>query len=113
MIISREYIGTQTVAEAFVPIISEAKREWTWTWLNKAESGFLRMYLKNQQMEKIIIWPQPQGSMTPLDLIKPEQLYLPAYKWYSDLRPVSPEDIFRKPEVKIEVVEEKKHRFNH
>lgn len=45
--------------------------------------------------------------MTPLDLIKPEQLYLPAYKWYSDLRPVSPEDIFRKPEVKIEVVEEK------
>ena len=24
MIISREYIGTQTVAEAFVPIISEA-----------------------------------------------------------------------------------------
>lgn len=89
------------------------ERDSTLTGLNKAESGFLRMYLKNQQMEKIIIWPQPQGSMTPLDLIKPEQLYLPAYKWYSDLRPVSPEDIFRKPEVKIEVVEEKKHRFNH
>ncbi len=29
------------------------------------------------------------------------------------MRPVSTEEIFRKPEFKIEVVEEKKHRFNH
>lgn len=51
------------------PIFYPQERDSTLTGLNKAESGFLRMYLKNQQMEKIIIWPQPQGSMTPLDLI--------------------------------------------
>ena len=89
------------------------ERDSTLTGLNKAESGFLTMYLKDQKMEKIIIWPQPQGSLTPMEQVKPDQLYLPAYKWYSELRPTSPDDIFRKPEVKVEVVEEdkKKHRF--
>ena len=52
--------------------------------------------------------------MTPMELVKPEQLYLPAYRWYDELRPVDPQDIFRKPEVKVEAVEDKKkHRFNH
>ena len=52
--------------------------------------------------------------MTPMEQVKPDQLYLPAYKWYDELRPTSPDDIFRKPEVKTEVVEEeKKHRFSH
>ena len=89
------------------------ERDSTLTGLNKAESGFLTMYLKDQKMEKIIIWPQPQGSLTPMEQVKPDQLYLPAYKWYSELRPTGPDDIFRKPKVKVEVVEEdkKKHRF--
>ncbi len=92
------------------------ERDSTLTGLNKAESGFLQMLLKNQQMEKIIIWPQPQGTMTPMDLIKPEQLYLPAYQWYDELRPTGPEDIYRRPERKVEAVEEEKktkHRFKH
>ena len=46
------------------------ERDSTLTGLNKAESGFLRMYLKNQQMEKIIIWPQTAGKHDSVGLDK-------------------------------------------
>ncbi len=96
------------------------ERDSTLTGLNRAEGGFIRMYLRDQLMEKIVIWPQPQGTLTPMNMISPEQLYLPAYRWFEELRPVSPDDIYRRPEPEqteeaATTGEEKKtkHRFNH
>ncbi len=91
------------------------ERDSTMTGLNRAEGGFIRMFLQQRQMEKIIIWPQPKGSLTPMEMITPKQLYLPAFQWQEELRPTTPADIYRRPEKKVESVEEKKtkHRFSH
>ncbi len=93
------------------------ERDSTLTGLNHAEGGFIRMFLREQQMDKIIIWPQPKGSLTPMNMITPEKLYLPAYQWFETLRPTGPDDIYRRPDPQVEeAMEEKtetKHRFEH
>ena len=88
------------------------ERDSTFTGLNQAESSFLTMYLKDQQMDKLIMWPEVQGSLTPVPLIRRGQLFLPDYQWFEAYRPKDPDDIFRtveKPE--SDEPKKKKRRF--
>lgn len=63
-----------------------------------AESSFLKLNLKPKQvMEKITMWPEVNGTVTPLYLAKKSQLYLPGFMWYSDMRPKNPDDIYAIP----------------
>ncbi len=48
-------------------------------------------------MEKITMWPEVNGTVTPLYLAKKSQLYLPGFMWYSDMRPKNPDDIYAIP----------------
>ena len=77
--------------------------------LNRAESSFLTLFLVNQKMEKLIMWPGGQGSLTPIPMIKRKDLFLPDYRWYEAIRPKDPQDIFRKI-VKQQVEAPKKRR---
>ena len=61
---------------------------------NNAEASYLTLYLKNQQMEKLIMWPSPKGTLTPIPMLKNNQLYLPDFRWYDYLRPKDRYDIF-------------------
>lgn len=72
--------------------------------LNQAESSYLRLFTKNRKVEKLIMWPSPIGSLTPMNQIKSDQKYLKNYRWYSDIRPLSKTDIFRKTATKAEPI---------
>ena len=51
-----------------------------------------------QEIDKITMWPEVTGNVTPLYLARRTQYYLPGFAWYDILRPQNPEDIFIIPE---------------
>lgn len=67
----------------------------TFTGMNKAETSFLTMYMKNRQMDKLKMWPTVDGTMTPISKLKPDMIFLPDYKWYENYRPKNKADVFR------------------
>ena len=62
-----------------------------------AESSFLSATFRGRTTEKITMWPQTTGAVTPLFLAKRGIYFLPKFKWFGDMRPVSPDDIFIVP----------------
>ena len=74
----------------------------TFTGLNNATSGFLKMEMDtlSNEMDKLIMWPQVDGTMTPISKIKSKDLYLPSFRWYEAIRPTDKNDVFRKIEEK-------------
>lgn len=65
--------------------------------MNQTESSFLTVYLKEQKIDRIILFPSPTGVMTPLDQVTAESLYLLNYSWQITIRPQSREDVFARP----------------
>lgn len=60
-----------------------------------AESSYLIINLKpKQEIEKITMWPEVNGVVTPLYLARKSKLYLPSFNWYDSIRPKDPDDIF-------------------
>lgn len=60
-----------------------------------AESSYLTIDLKEkQEVDKIKMWPDVNGTVTPLFLLKRSGLYLTGFQWYGELRPQEPDDIF-------------------
>lgn len=62
-----------------------------------AESSFLSATFRGRTTEKITMWPQTTGAVTPLFLAKRGIYFLPKFKWFGDMRPTSPDDIFIVP----------------
>ena len=84
----------------------------TFTGLNNATSGFLKMEMDTatNEMDKLMMWPQVDGTMTPISKIKPKDLYLPSFHWYEAIRPTDKHDIFRKVEESAAEEQPKKRR---
>ena len=60
-----------------------------------AESSYMKLNLKaKQEIERLAMWPEVTGKVTPLFLLRKSNYYLPQFKWYEELRPRKPEDIF-------------------
>ena len=60
-----------------------------------AESSYLRLNLKaKQEIERLAMWPEVAGRVTPLFLLRKGDLYLPQFKWHDSVRPRKPDDIF-------------------
>ncbi|MDE6643665.1 MAG: hypothetical protein K2K27_06160 [Muribaculaceae bacterium] len=80
------------------------------------ESSFLTAWFKGNMLERMKAWPATTSVITPLYLAKRSQLYLPQFKWYTDMRPTSPEDVFNIPESMValmaEPVESKKRNLH-
>lgn len=71
----------------------------TYNKLVDAESSYMTVLLKpKQQIDKITMWPEVSGNVTPLYLSKKSQYYLKGFGWYDALRPKDPDDIFVYPE---------------
>ncbi len=67
----------------------------TYNKLVDAESSYMIMLLKPQrEIDKITMWPEVTGNVTPLYLAKKSQYYLAGFAWYDVLRPKHPDDIF-------------------
>lgn len=81
------------VQAIFLPQESDS----TYNKIFNVESSFLSADFNKRQLEKMKLWPQTNGTGTPLYLAKKSLYYLPRFKWYGDLRPLSPEDVFNYP----------------
>ena len=63
--------------------------------LNETKSGFLTIWVKDYKLDKLKIWPNPVGSMTPIPDLKPEQKTLKDFYWFDYLRPKDRYDIYQ------------------
>ena len=67
----------------------------TYNKMVNAESSYLRLNLKpKQEVDRITMWPEVSGKVTPLFLARKSEMYLPQFQWYDALRPKTPDDIF-------------------
>ena len=67
----------------------------TYNKMVNAESSYLRLNLKaKQEVDRITMWPEVSGKVTPLYLARKSDLYLPQFQWYDALRPKTPDDIY-------------------
>lgn len=63
--------------------------------MNETKSGFLSIDIKNNKLNRLKIWPSPQGVMTPIPDIDPNNKFLKDFNWFDYLRPIDQKDIFR------------------
>lgn len=62
---------------------------------NQTESSYLTIFMENAKVNKLSMKPQASGMFYNLDSKPYEEQFLRGFQWRSDLRPVSPQDIFR------------------
>ena len=71
------------------------EKDSTYNKMVNAESSYMRLNLKpKQEVDRITMWPDVSGKVTPLFLARNSDLYLPQFQWYDALRPKSPDDIY-------------------
>lgn len=58
------------------------------------ESSFLAADFKDNALEKMKMWSETSGTVTPLYLAKKSLFYLPAFSWYEEHRPITCDHIF-------------------
>jgi hypothetical protein len=69
----------------------------TYNKIVNTESSFLRALFNDGKIEKMHMWPEVTGTVTPLYLAKKSIYYLSNFKWYESLRPKDKDDIFNVP----------------
>lgn len=69
-----------------------------------AESSFLAADFKGRTTERIKMWPETNGTATPLFMAKRSLFFLAKFQWFEDIRPVSPADVFVIPESMDEIM---------
>ena len=76
-------------------IMFPQEKDSTYNKMVNAESSYLRLNLKaKQEVDRITMWPEVSGQVIPLFLAKKSDMFLPQFKWYDELRPKSPADIY-------------------
>lgn len=81
--------------------------------LNETKSGFLTIWVKENKLDKLKIWPNPVGSLTPIPDLKPEQKTLKDFYWYDYLRPKNKDDIYTVVKKKVEDAPARSNKFKH
>ena len=61
------------------------------------ESSYMDAFFNGNDIEHLVMWPETTGKATPLYLAKRSAYYLPAFRWFGPLRPMSPDEIFEYP----------------
>lgn len=71
-----------------------------------AQSSFLRADFAGRTTERIKMWPETTGTVTPLFLAKRSLFFLPKFRWYTGMRPASPADVMIIPKEMDELIEQ-------
>lgn len=71
-----------------------------------AESSFLSADFVGRTTEKIKMWPETTGTVTPLFLAKKSIFFLPKFRWFTDIRPSSPADVMVIPKEMDELMDQ-------
>ena len=59
----------------------------TYNRLVNAESSYMEVYLDSNKLDWLKMWPEVSGTVTPIFLVKRNQMYLQKFKWWGFLRP--------------------------
>lgn len=78
-------------------ILFPAENDSTYNKMVYTESSFLTILFKGKQIEKLKMWPEISGKVTPLFMSKRADCYLKDFAWYDKLRPINKDDIFNIP----------------
>lgn len=81
--------------------------------LNQMIGNYLTVWFKDQRMERLRLWPEVVGSLTPIQLVTPNILYLNGFRWMAYLRPKSPMDVYREIVMKEEDKQEAVQLFDY
>lgn len=79
-------------------IMMPQENDSTYNKIVNMESSFLDATFTPDNLERMKLWPETSGTVTPLYLAKKSLFTLPRFYWWGDLRPLSPEDVFIVPE---------------
>lgn len=63
--------------------------------LNKTESSYVAMYLKNKRIDRIVLTAASTGTMYPIAQLSGSELYLKNFFWLDEQRPTNKDDLFR------------------
>ena len=81
--------------------------------MNETKSGFLTIWVKDNKLDKLKIWPSPVGSMTPIPDLKPDQKMLKDFYWFDYLRPKNRDDIYEVLKRKATESPKRSNKFVH
>lgn len=81
--------------------------------MNATKSGFLTIWVKENKLDKLKIWPNPEGSITPIPDLKPEQKTLKDFSWFDYIRPKNKDDIYQTVKRKVQDVPKRSNKFVH
>lgn len=71
------------VETIFLPQESDS----TYNRLVNAESSYMEVYMDSNKLDWMKMWPEVSGTVTPIFLVKRNQMYLQKFKWWGFLRP--------------------------
>ena len=80
--------------------------------LNETKSPYMRISLQENKIDELAFWPDPQGKITPIPDLQPDQKLLNGFYWYDYLRPIDKDDIYRETKMKAEDKPQRSNRFN-
>ena len=66
--------------------------------VNTTESSYIRIYVDNRQIQRIRFTKETTGVLYPMDQIPDGAEQLALFFWADEVRPISPEDVFRRIE---------------
>lgn len=81
--------------------------------LNQTKSGFLTIWVKDNKLDRLKIWPSPTGSMTPIPDLQPDQKVLKDFYWFDYLRPKNKDDIYQVVKKKVQESPKRSNKFVH
>ena len=71
----------------------------TYVGMNTTESSFIRVYVENQQVQRIRFTKETTGILYPMDQIPEDSERLALFFWEENSRPTGPMDVFRQAKV--------------
>lgn len=80
--------------------------------LNASKSGFLTIWVKENELDKLKMWPTPVCLFTPIPDLKPDQKMLKDFYWFDYMRPKSKDDIYQVIKRKATESPKRSNRFN-
>ena len=97
--INRLYVEGNVMLNLF-PMESDS----TYNKFAYVESSFMDAYFDSNKIKSIHFWSETTSKITPLYLAKRGSYFLPKFRWYDDLRPRTPGDVFVIPEAMDELL---------
>lgn len=70
--------------------------------LNTTKSGFFSIWLNENKLDKLMVWPTPDCLLTPLTQLTPDQRTLKDFSWFDYIRPKDKDDIFKVVKKKVQ-----------